>query len=73
MNSPINMERMREASLDDREFMCELIDIFLEDAPIQVGTLREAVQRRQPYAVRQAAHRVKGTSGNLGAESLAAL
>ena len=38
MNSPINMERMREASLDDREFMCELIDIFLEDAPIQVGT-----------------------------------
>ena len=73
MEPPLNMDRMREASLNDPEFMFELIDIFLDDTPIQVGILRQAVDSQDPEAVTSAAHRVKGASSNLGAESLAAL
>jgi len=73
MEPPVNMDRMREASLDDHEFMCELIDIFLDDAPTQVESLRVAVESRDCGAVLNAAHRIKGASSNLGADSLSAL
>ncbi len=73
MEPPINMDRMREASLDDHEFMCELIGIFLDDAPRQVESLRQAIERQDSGAVLRTAHRIKGASTNLGADSLAAL
>ncbi len=64
---------MREATMDDEDFMRELVDIYLGDTPGQLETLRRAVAAGDPAATGAAAHRLKGASGNVGAESLVAL
>ena len=69
----VNLQRIREATMDDEEFMAELIDIFLDDSPTQIGVLRDAIESRQGEAAAFAAHRLKGSSSNMGADSLAAL
>jgi HPt (histidine-containing phosphotransfer) domain-containing protein len=70
---PINLHRFREASMGDEEFMGELIDIYLEDMPRQLQALRAAVQNHDAAAAAATAHRLKGASGNMGADSLSAL
>ncbi len=72
-NHPVNLRRLREVTMGDEEFMVELIDIFLDDSPAQIRVLRDAIEGREGEAAASAAHRLKGSSGNLGADSLAAL
>ena len=72
-NQPVNLQRIREATMGDEEFMVELIDIYLDDSPAQIRALRDAIDSRQGEVAASAAHRLKGSSGNLGADSLAAL
>jgi HPt (histidine-containing phosphotransfer) domain-containing protein len=59
--------------MGDEKFMGELIDIFLEDMPRQLEALRAAVQSNDAAAAAATAHRLKGASGNMGADSLSAL
>lgn len=66
------MEELRELS-EDGTLLRTLIDQFLSGLPAQVDALRVAVERGDPSALEQAAHRLKGSSGNFGAETLAAL
>ncbi len=73
INHPANLQRIREATMGDEEFMAELIDIFLDDSPAQIRILRDAIEGREAEAAASAAHRLEGSSGNLGADSLAAL
>lgn len=70
---PINLHRFREASMGDEEFMDELIDIYLEDMPRQLEALRAAVQNHDGPAAAATAHRLRGASGNMGADSLSGL
>ena len=72
-NQPVNLQRIREATMGDEEFMAELIDIYLDDSPAQIRGLRDAIESREGEVAASAAHRLKGSSGNLGADSLAAL
>ena len=72
-NHPVNVQRIREATMGDEEFMAELIDIFLDDSPTQIRALRDAIESREGEAAASTAHRLKGSSGNLGADYLAAL
>ncbi len=72
-NHPVDLRRIREATMGDEEFMAELIDIFLDDSPAQIRVLRDAIEGREAEVAASAAHRLKGSSGNLGADSLAAL
>lgn len=66
-----NFERLRKISMDDREFAGELVRVFLEDAAAQVERLRAAVERADCVETAEAAHRLKGSGGNVGAEVLA--
>ena len=58
---------------DDPEFVAELIDDFLADAPIQLESLREAASRATQPRARRAAHTLKGNSRTFGAGELASL
>ena len=69
----VNLEHIREATMGDDEFLAELIDLFLNDTPAQLEALRNAVGTGDAEGVASAAHRLKGSSGNMGAESLSAL
>jgi HPt (histidine-containing phosphotransfer) domain-containing protein len=58
---------------NDKEFVAELVDDFLADAPAQVEALRAAASSGDPDVARRAAHTLKGTSRTFGATALAAL
>ena len=58
---------------DDDEFLAELIDEFLADAPLQLESLREGLGTGDAERARRAAHTLKGTSRTFGAGALGLL
>ena len=55
------------------DLVSKLIDLYLQSAPDWLGRLRDAVAAGDAEALRQAAHGLKSSSGNLGAQPLVAL
>jgi HPt (histidine-containing phosphotransfer) domain-containing protein len=67
------LRELRESVGDDPEFLAELIDEFLQDAPAQLESLREAATSGDATRARRAAHTLKGNSRTFGAGQLASL
>jgi HPt (histidine-containing phosphotransfer) domain-containing protein len=57
----------------DQAFLSELIGEFLDDAPRQLETLREAAAAGDAERARRAAHTLKGNGRTFGATELAVL
>ncbi|HKD93274.1 MAG TPA: GAF domain-containing protein [Gaiellaceae bacterium] len=55
------------------EFLAEVIDAFLGDAPELIATLRRSVDEQSPEELRRAAHTLKSNGATLGAEVFAEL
>lgn len=53
------------------DFIQELITTFLEDAPLQIQQMKEALQKKDAEAFRRAAHTVKSNAATFGATELA--
>lgn len=51
---------------DDPEFVDELVDTYLADAPLQVAAIRSALDAGDAEGVVRPAHTLKGSSLNLG-------
>jgi len=47
-----------------------LMETFLEDVPVKLKQLNEAVQQNDVEALERLAHTLKGSSGNIGAHAL---
>ena len=72
--NPEAIQALRELSPDgDSAFLRELIDIYLADTPKQLAQLDDALARQDATVVTRAAHTIKGSSGNFGAEEFASL
>jgi HPt (histidine-containing phosphotransfer) domain-containing protein len=67
------LDELRDSVGKDRDFLAELIDEFLADAPDQLATLREAATSGDAEAARRAAHTLKGTGRTFGATELASV
>ena len=52
------------------EFVAELVDTFLEEAPLMMEGLSEALSARDADAFRRAAHSLKSNSYTFGAQEL---
>jgi len=65
---PVDLTRLREASMADEEFLREIVDLFLDDTPKQLNALRQAIEAQDSSGVRTGAHRLKGASVNIGAQ-----
>jgi HPt (histidine-containing phosphotransfer) domain-containing protein len=50
-----------------------LLKGFLEDAPVRIARIREALHNRDAHSLFTVAHSLKGISGNLGARTMTAL
>jgi CheY-like chemotaxis protein len=61
------------ARAGDRDFVVELVDTFLREAPTHVETLRGALQDADAPQLRRAAHTLKSNARVFGARRLAAL
>jgi len=73
MPDPVNVVRLREATLDDAEFMGELVEMFVTDVADQLVSLEQAIASQDWASTRRTAHRLRGASSNVGAEELARL
>ncbi len=70
-NDATNMaSTLREIAGDDVEFIDELVDSFLHDTDETLDSLEESIGRDDLKAVAKLAHRLKGSSGTMGAESI---
>jgi HPt (histidine-containing phosphotransfer) domain-containing protein len=67
------LSELRESVGDDPEFLVELIDDFLADAPVQLESLRGGATAGDAVLARRAAHTLKGNSRTFGAGELASI
>lgn len=56
-----------------REFTLELVDTFLQEAPLMIDELRRALAAQDADKFRRAAHSLKSNSNTFGALSLGAM
>jgi HPt (histidine-containing phosphotransfer) domain-containing protein len=55
------------------DFVSELVDTFLEEAPSMLRELQDALAARDPEKFRRAAHSLKSNSNTFGAMGLGAM
>ena len=63
--SPIDMETALERTGDDKEFLFDLIEIFMEDFDPKVAELKSAVNDQDFTSIQEIGHYLKGSSANL--------
>ena len=64
--TPIDSEMLARVG-GDRELLAEVIEMFLEDAPMQIDVMRRGLIDGDSAVVRSAAHSMAGCAGNFGA------
>ena len=69
-NCPLDLEEALARAGDDREFLRELVEMFLADVPGRLGELRDALDAGDASRVAAAAHGIKGAAANLAAEGI---
>ena len=70
VQGPIDYDRIEDATGGDREFLQELVDIFLTDAAERVAELKDALSKGEAEDFGRTAHKLKGSSANMGAVGL---
>jgi PAS domain S-box-containing protein len=72
---PVDVEgfrrSMREAGIED--VVPEMLQVFMDDAPMRMQALTEAVEAGEPGAIREAAHAYKSAARTILAKGLSAL
>ena len=71
---PSAIENLRALSPDDHdEFLREIVGIFLDDTPKRIAELDHSLAADDNATFSRAAHSIKGSSSNLGANALRAV
>jgi two-component system, sensor histidine kinase and response regulator len=58
---------------DEPDIVAELAEMFLEEVPVRLARLREAVETGDASSVEHRAHTLKGSSGSMGAVGMEAI
>jgi two-component system, sensor histidine kinase len=65
------LESLRELSQPgEKDFVSELIDIFLQQSPLVLAELEAGVKNGDALTIEKLAHKFKGSCGNIGAVRL---
>jgi CheY-like chemotaxis protein len=67
---PSALQKLRQVVGDDADVLAELIESFLEDAPVLLADLRQALEEGNASGVRMHAHSLKSNSADFGATRL---
>ncbi|MDQ7821456.1 MAG: ATP-binding protein [Candidatus Eremiobacteraeota bacterium] len=55
---------------NDEELLAEILEVYLQDAPLQLGKIKEAIKNSEGEKAARSAHALKGASANLEAGAL---
>jgi HPt (histidine-containing phosphotransfer) domain-containing protein len=67
---PEVIETLRQLNHGQPDFLGEVLTLFLQDAPVRVAAIADALERRSGAELQRAAHAFKGASANIGARQL---
>jgi HPt (histidine-containing phosphotransfer) domain-containing protein len=67
----LDLEQLREVTLDDAELMREILTTLLDDTALQMDALTSAIGERDPERCKRLAHYCKGACANVGANAAA--
>jgi len=67
------LDDLEHAVGDDRAFLRDVIDTFLDEAPRMVATIREGIATGDVESTSRAAHTLKSNAATLGALGLSAM
>jgi HPt (histidine-containing phosphotransfer) domain-containing protein len=70
LDAPFDRQSMLERVDGDEEVMGMVLGVFIEDAPLTMQTLRQAVEQGDAAQIRLTAHALKGAAANISAEEL---
>jgi HPt (histidine-containing phosphotransfer) domain-containing protein len=70
---PTAIETLRGLNPGDDSFLRDLIQIYLDDSPKRIAEIEQALAQGDAHRLTLAAHSLKGSSANFGAEQLRAL
>ncbi len=70
---PKALENLREMVGGDVEFMIDLMNTFLEDAPRMLTDMRQSLESGDVALLHRAAHSLKSNSAEFGAQALSKL
>jgi HPt (histidine-containing phosphotransfer) domain-containing protein len=70
---PAAIDSMREMVGGDDEFLADLIDTFLKDAPQMLADMRQSLEAGDAEVLRRVAHSLKSNSDSFGATALGEL
>ena len=74
VNSELDLSTFEELKqMSGTDFIDELVDTFLEDAPKLIRELSSALQAQDSASFRRAAHSLKSNAATFGANHLSAL
>jgi histidine phosphotransfer protein HptB len=73
VNTPINLQYLSQISDGDLGFELELLNLFIEDANMHIDAAEAAIEKQDFRALEREAHHLKGSSGNVGAQSMQTL
>jgi len=63
-----NLKELSQST--NNQLLEELVSIFIEDTPRRISAIEQGLQQQDPAVVVNAAHALKGSSGNLGLRGL---
>src|SRR4051812_17590453 len=67
---PETVNALKDLNPDDPNFLCELIDMFMQDVPERVAESERALAKQDGVLLGRAAHTIKGSCSNFGAAGL---
>ncbi len=56
--------------MGDKALIERIVDVFLEDIPRQIETLKDQIKGGDPESIQRQAHSIKGAAANVGGEAL---
>ncbi|MGD1806970.1 response regulator [Dapis sp. BLCC M126] len=67
------LQELKEMAGDDPEMIIEIIDCYLEDTPILLDEISQAIEQEQAKLLQKSAHTMKSSSASVGATNLSQL
>jgi len=68
-----NRLELRERLQGNDELLSELVQLVIDDAPVQIQAIASAIAEHSTSKLENAAHSLKGSAASLGANGLAAI
>lgn len=72
-NPPLDLKRLNSISKGRVEFQQRLLTVFMEKAEVDLAALKEAIAHSDFDQIQSYAHRLKGSSANVGASEVRAI